>query len=286
MYSSYRLAVVNLLIGMCRGAPGLSQTIRQMGYRDRWIPGGSLSSRGTADDPVLVLASTKSRHSFFVEVCPGSEVDPAHLDRYSGITAVDLRERTPLSRDQTEVYGVAVFGLHKHGESLRSGIRASRLRPTLLLRTPEGLVIDSNPFPKVALANVFRPVLALDWDSVPLGWVPYDHESHPAEVAQRVIAEVVARASGGAQRVEVAGICQSHLLWGLSTASTRRRLRTRVDRVLATAARREFRDFFRLRGGFVEMSDRAREAIRLPGSPTLRRMLRQQAALLDRLRSG
>ena len=284
-YSSYRLAVVNLLIGMCRGSPGLPQTIRQMGYRDRWIPGSLLGSRGAAADPVLVLASTESRHSVFVQVVSGKRIDLDDLDRYSKVSAVHLREHTPLTQDQTELYGVAVFGLEEHRESLRSGIADSRIRPTLLLRTPEGLVIDGNPFPKVGLANVFRPVLALDWNSSPLGWIPYDHGSHPAEIAQAIIPLVVARAAGGDRRVDMAEICAEHPVWSAATGSARRKMRGGITRVLATAAEHEFRDFFSVRDGALQLSDLVREAVRQPGSPTLKRMRRHQRALLDRLQS-
>lgn len=285
-YSSYRLAVQNLLIGMCRGSPGLPRTIRQMGYRDRWIAGTSLGSRGAAADPVLVLASTESRHSVFVQVASGQSVNLDDLDRYSKVSAVHLREQTPLTQDQTELYGVAVFGLEEHRESLRSGIAESRIRPTLLLRTAEGLVIDANPFPKVGLANAFRPVLALDWDSAPLGWIPYDHGSHPAEVARAIIPLVVARAAGGERRVDIAGICAEHPVWSVSTASARRQMRAGVTGVLVAAAEHEFRDFFAVTDGALRLSSLAREAARMPGSPTLKRMLRHQSDLLDRLNGG
>ncbi len=284
-YSSFRLEILNLLIGLCRGSPGLPATIRQMGYRDRWIPGAALGSQGAGADPVLVLTSTDSRHSVFVQVMPGPNVNLNDLDRYSKVSAVQLREKTPLTRDQTELYGVAVFGLEEHRESLRDGIGESRIRPTLLLRTREGLVIDANPFPKVGLAHAFRPVLALDWDSVPLGWVPYDHGSHPAEIARAIIPLAVARATGE-RRVGIAGICAEHPMWSVSTAAARRKMRRGVGRVLTVAAKNEFRDFFEVRDGAVLFSDLAREAVRQPGSPTLKRMLRHQGELLERLQDG
>ena len=283
MYSSYRRAVLNLLIGMCRGSPGLPQTVRQMGYRDRWISGKALGGHGAAAEPVLVLASTESRHSVFVQVVSKKEVDSSSLNRYSKISAVHLRENTPLTQDQTELYGVAVFGLAEHRESLRNSLAESRIRPTLLLRTPEGIVIDANPFPKVGLANVFRPVLALDWGSVPMGWIPYDHESFPVEIAASVIPGVVARAAGGARRVGIVEICREHPLWSISTGFARRKVRSAVTSVLTDAAEHEFRDFFTLEDEAVDISDRARAAVRSPGGPTLKRMIRCQGALLDRL---
>lgn len=283
-YSSYRLAVLNFAIGLCRGSPGLPRTIRRMGYRDRFLAGGLLGRGSTVEDPVLVLASAQFRHSFFVEVCEDSEVDPRYLDRYAGVTAVDLRERTPLSQDQTELYGVVLFGLEEHRESLRNSIEGSKLKPTLLLRTPEGLVIGANPFPKVALANIFRPVLALDWETTPLGWVPFDQESHLAEVAQAVIPDILAHATGGADRVLVARMCEDHLLWEMSTTAARKRMRARINRVLSLAAAHEFGDFFTCRAGVVELTETARRALRAPGSPTLKRMARQQAAFLERLK--
>ncbi|MYI06685.1 MAG: hypothetical protein F4059_05045 [Gemmatimonadetes bacterium] len=282
-YCSHKLSVQNLLIGMCRGSPGVPRAIRRMGYRDRWIPGNLLGRTGTAADPVLVLASAQSRHSFFVEACEGPEMDPARLDRYASMTAVDLRERTPLSQDQTELYGVAVFGLEEHRDTLRSSIRDSKLKPTLLLRTRDGLVMDANPFPKVALANLFRPFLSLDWESAPLGWIAYDHESDLAEVAQAVIPQVIAFAAGGVNRVKIGRVCEDHLLWDLSTRAARRQMRAKVSAALSSAAGHEFSEFFTLRSGALTFSGTAQAAIRAPGSPTLKRMARHHAALLERL---
>lgn len=283
-YSSFRLAVLNLFIGMCRGSPGLPRTIRQMGYRDRWIPGTVLGGRGAAAEPVLVLASAESKHSVFIQVVSKKRVTPSDLNHYLSMSAVHLREQTALTKDQTELYGVAVFGLARHRESLRSSLSESRIRPTLILQTPEGLVIDANPFPKVGLANVFRPVLALDWGSVPLGWIPFDHESSPAEIAADVVPRVVARAADGERRVEIADICAEHPLWSISTAFSRERMRSGVAGVLATAAEREFRGFFTVRDGALDISDLGRAAVRFPGSPTLKRMMRRHGDLLDRLR--
>ena len=284
-YSSLRLEAFNLLIGLCRGSPGLPRAIRRLGYRERWIPGASLG-RPKGADPVLVLSSAQMGHSMFVQVIPGKRVNLNDLDRYSEISAVHLRENTSLSKDETALHGVAVLGHRRHRESLRDGIGRSRISPTLLLRTGQGLVIDANPFPGQGLANAFRPVLAVDWDSVPLGWVPYDHGSHPAVIAQAVVPLAVARAARGRRQVEIAAICAEHPMWGVAAARTRRRMRRKVAGVLRTAAENEFRDFFAVRDGSLLFSEAAREAVRQPGSPTLKRMRRRQGDLLNRLRGG
>lgn len=223
-----------------------------MGYRDIWLNNGLTPDGTDRSHPVMVLASRETRHSLFVEVTGGPEIDPGHLEPYARLTAVELRQGTRLSREQTETYGVAVFGWDEHRETLRACVAQSGMRPALILRTPEGLVLDSNPFVKAALTNIFRPLLAVDWHVAPLSWIPFDHESRPAEVAGVVVPEVVRRLLHGEFRIEVDDVCRKQVLWGLTTDTGRRKLRERIREVLVDAASGEMRGYFSLRGDVIE----------------------------------
>lgn len=291
MSSNLRLSVVNLLVGMCRGTPGVSGELRALGYRDVWLNNGLTPDDRDRSHPVIVLASDETRHSMFVEVTGGPEIDPDRLERYARLTAVELREGTRLSREQTEIYSVSVFGRADHRETLRACIEHSPVRPALILRTPEGLVLDANPFVKAAVTNIFRPLLAVDWHAVPLSWIPFDHDSGPAEVASVIVPEVVRRLLHGDSRIEVDRVCREQVLWTLTTDTGRRKLRDRIREVLVDAASGEMRGYFSVRGDVIEaatLADAAR-ATRANKSPVNPRTLRiasiRFGQLLARLRA-
>ncbi len=252
MSSNFRLSVVNLLVGMCRGAPGVSGALRRLGYRDVWLSRRLGRDPRARSHPVLVLASRRTRHSLLVEVTGDPEIDPGRLERYATLTAVELRQGMQLSREQTETYGFAVFGRERHRETLRACVGQGEVRPTLILETAEGLVLDANPFAKVALTHIFQPLLAVDWDTTPLSWIPFDHESSSVEVAGAVVPEVVRHLLHGASRIEVDEVCRRQVLWNLTTATGRRKLRRRIVDVLADAASGEMHAYFRLRDDVIE----------------------------------
>ncbi|MYC92176.1 MAG: hypothetical protein F4106_08690 [Gemmatimonadetes bacterium] len=252
MSSNFRLSVVNLLQGMCRGTPGVSGALRGMGYRDVWINSGLTWDGQDRSHPVFALASRETRHTLFVEVTGGPEIDPGRLERYTRLTAVELRQGTRLSREQTETYGVAVIGQHDHRETLRECVAESGVRPALILKTADGLVLDANPFVKAALTNIFRPLLPVDWQTVPLSWIPFDHESGSVEIAGVIVPEVVRRLLHGESGIEVDDVCRRQVLWSLTTDTGRRKLRQRIREVLEDAASGEMRRYFVLRGDVIE----------------------------------
>ena len=282
MSSNFRLQVTNLLIGMCRGTPGLSGELRGLGYREQWIARGFPRNVESGSHPVLVLASRAMRHSLFVELAPEPQISPERLLRYTRTTAVELRRGTNLAREQTETYGVAVFGLAEHRDTLRASIEESGVRAALLLCDPEGIRLDANPFIQAALTNIFRPMLPIDWLAVPR-WIPFDHESGQADIAGAVIPDVVARFLAGETRLDIGDICRRQILWDLTTETGRTRLRVSVRKVLVEAANLEMRKYFLVRGRFVEAASLGRD----DGMPiehrTLRIVSQRQEQLLARL---
>ena len=282
MSSNFRLQVTNLLIGMCRGTPGLSGELRDLGYREQWIARGFPQGVESGSHPVLVLASRATRHSLFVELAPGARISSDRLLRYARITAVELRRGTNLSREQTETYGVAVFGLAEHGNTLRAGVEESGVKAALLLCDPEGIGLDANPFIQAALTNIFRPPLPIDWRAVPR-WIPFDHESSSADIAHAVVPEIVARLLAGELRIDIDDVCRRQALWHLTTEMGREKLRRSVRKVLVEAATREMRKYFLVRRKYVEAASLSRD----DGVPIEHRIMRivsrRQEQLLARL---
>lgn len=281
MSSNFRLQITNLLVGMCRGTPGLSDELRDLGYREQWIARGFPHGVARMSHPVLVLASRETRHSFFVEMAPGPRIDPDQLLRYTRTTAVELRRGTSLSREQTETYGVALFGLAEHHDSLRESIEESGVRAALLLCDPEGIRLAANPFRHAALTNVFRPLLPIRWPGVPR-WIPFDHESDLADIAAVVVSDVVARLLAGETRIDIADICRGQVLWNLTTGAGRKKLRASVRRALVEAASREMRMYFGVRGRLVEATSGRNGGVAIEHR-ILRIVSQRQAQLLTRI---
>ena len=270
-------------MGICRGSPGLPRVLRDRGYRDRWIPGRLPGENADTGHPIFAVASQETRHTLIVEIASGCDIDADQLARYEKITAVALREGTSLSREQTETYDVAVFGQAEHRDDLRRHLEDIGLARPLVLKTAEGLVLDTGTFAKAALTKVFRPQLALDWQSVPTSWIPIDHGSDRWEVAEAVLADVVARVTQGESRIEITGICERQALGTFAAKTDREELHARIRSVLAEAAQEEFQGYFSLRDWVLEVSGGTRQVAGFRDPRTLKKLLRLQVAFLDRL---
>ena len=286
MYSNPDLLIVNLLIGMCRGSRGLPRVLMDLGYRDRWIPRCFPGPDRDSVPPVFCVTSHETRHTLFVEVRAGPDIEAARLARYSRVTAADLRQDTSLSREQTETYDIAVFGLAQHRQSLIEGLAGGGHRFPLLLLNETGLTLAANSFAKAALNNVFLPPLELDWSSVPRSWIPFDGGSGLAEVAEAVIPEAVASAIRGESRIELSDLCRGQASWGISGTRDRDRLGARVREVLAMAAAEEFSGHFRLEGMVLKVVGGRAGASHIRRPQTLKKLLQLQGAFLGRIGAG
>ncbi len=285
MSSTFALSVVNLLIGMCRGAPGLPDRMRALGYRDHWLDGGLPGDDTARLYALLALASESMRHTLFVEIATGPRIDDARLECYAGTTAVNLRTATTLLPRQTETWGVAVVGRAEHRETLLECTSDAKVRPALLLCDAQGVALEANPFVQTTLATVFRPKLGVDWGAVPRCWVPFAHDSPARAVAEAILPELTGRFLHGESRIAISGLARGQVLWQLATARGRRRLEARIREVLADAAAREMRPWFRVSGQIVEAVGGTDAGQELPLNPrSLWRLAKSQRRLMERLR--
>ncbi len=284
MSSTFALSVVNLFVGMCRGGPGVPLRLRALGYRDHWLDGGLPGDDTSRLYALLALASESMRHTLFVEIATGPRIDPARIESYARTTAVDVRSATSLSRNQTETWGVAVVGRAKHRDTLLECVAELGIRPALLLCDRAGVTLEANPFVQTALTEVFRPSLAVDWSAVPRCWVSFAHDSPSIVVAEAVLAEVIGRFLRGEARIEISKLARGHALWQLATSRGRRRLESRIGDVLADAAAREMRPWFRVSGRMVEAVGGTDAGQEMPLNPrSMWRLTRSQRRLFQRL---
>jgi len=285
MSSTFTARVLNLLIGLCRGAPGLPNPLRALGYRDLWLADGLPECGDDRLYALPALASAKMQHTLFVEIADGPRLNAARFSGYERTTTADLIAKTPLTRDQLRSWGVAVAGRAEHRDTLRASMAGIGCRPTLLLCDAAGVTIAEDPFPQGALTGIFRPGLRVDREAFSRCWIAFAHDSPAIFVIEAVLPEIVGRFLHGATRIEILRLAQGHVLWQLATARGRRRLEARIREVLADTAAREMRPWFRVRGDEVEAVGGTDSGKALPRNQRrLWRLAKAQTRLLQRLR--
>lgn len=283
MSSNFSLVIVNLFIGMCRGAAGVPRVLRDLGYEDKWIERQFPNQDFDLVHPELVLASRAENHTLLLEAKSGANTQTAQLARYDRVETADLRERLFLPHDETGSHDVTIVGLEEHEQRLRIGIEGQYDFP-LLVASNRGLALRLNEFQVVQLNTAFQPYLGIDWDSVTLSWIPFDHDSELWEVAEVVIPEVVARMVKREPRIEAAPICSSRSSWAIIGRPEKNQMEAKVRQVFREAATNEFRSYLRLRDGGLDVTNNPLE-LDVPGqSLAFRRLQRLQREFLGRLR--
>jgi hypothetical protein len=245
-YSSFSLRLLNLFIGLCRGAAGLPDDLRTLGYQDCWIEFGFKNSQDEEVCPELILASEHVRHTVLCEWKSGSNVDPDQLSRYSHVTAEDLVQRAFLSRRAVEAHDTSVFGQEENVERLSLGIEQAGCRFPLLGVKSDGIYLRKNTFSRTELTGLFSRGLGIDMETAPMGFVPFDRESPDWVVAQHCCPRIIEYMQKGEPhlllRKLVSDVCP---IWQLLGPTAQADLETRVRRVVLDAARSHLKSYLR-----------------------------------------
>lgn len=259
-YLSFNLQMLNLWIGLCRGAAGLPSDLRRLGYQDRWIEYAFQNSNNEVVVPELILSSIQARHTMLLEWKEGKNTDSEQLRRYSGITQEDLIQRAFIDRQAASSLDVVIVGKAEFAERLRVGIERNQHNFPLLLVESSGIRLDLNQFSNNSLNGVFDPVLRIDFSKVPASFVPFNGDSHLFVVADCVISQIVEYMARREPRVLLARLAEDTVpTLGIMSRQHQQHLRNNMIRqVVEQAARHEFRRYLR----------RNREAERVTGTPT------------------
>lgn len=252
MQSNFNLVQLNLWIGLAKGVVGLPADLHGLGYRDRAIERTFQNSAMESVCPELVLASRELQHAMLLEFKSGSNTDRAQLSRYSHVESTDL-QRSFLDPVESVQHDIVIVGRAEHGARLRIGIQEGDFGFPLLLKDNEGLYLDLHAFSVPALDASFSPRMAIDWDQVPMSFVPFDQESSDADVAESVIPAILECMHSLDSRIEVEPLCASLTrLWSIIGPTGKDQIRAKVKAVLAKAARRQFSAYLTQdRGGFT-----------------------------------
>ena len=250
LYSSFSLKLLNLFIGLCRGAAGLPDHLRVLGYQDRGIEFRFQNAQNESVCPELILASIPTRHTILCEWKSGPNLDPKQLGRYCRVTADDLRERAFLPAPAVEAHDATVVGAEEHAERLLLGIDKASCDLPLLLVTAGAITLRRGHFARQQVTDVFRPGMKVDMTTSPMAFVPFDRESPDWVIAHHCFGQIVSYMAGGESEVLlgrlVADVCP---VWSKIGGRSRSELEERIKRVVIEAARNELDAYLRRNRG-------------------------------------
>jgi len=246
-YLSFSLQLLNLWIGLCRGAAGLPSDLRRLGYNDRWIEHGFINSNGEKVVPELILRSIRAKHTMLLEWKEGKNTDPDQLRRYLDVTKEDLTQRPFIDPRAASSFDVAIIGKAEFAERLRLGIDKGEHDFPLLLVESSGIRLDMNQFSNDSLNAVFEPRLRIDFSKVPTSFVPFDGDSDLWVVADCVISKIVEYMLRGQPHVLLGRLAEDTVpTWGIMSPQHQKHLRNnKIFQVVEQAARYEFRKYLK-----------------------------------------
>ena len=286
---SLNLRLLNLFLGMCKGAEGLPRGLYELGFKAEAVEFKFNNSENKAVVPELIIASEPIHHTVLFEWKSGANTEADQLHRYSKVTTDDLIARAYLAPGKCTIHDVAVVGRDEHRGTIPIGITDGGYDFPVLVTTPVGIETILNQFKVQQTDAIFRP-LAVNWDALPTAFFPLDAESELWEFAEQAIPHVLQEMQKGSPRV-LANEIGKHIvpLWETMRADYRGLLETKIKNVLDRATRKEFNKNLRknkklkaktgtptwdiLENPLVEAADKRHKAWKA--------MLRQQKALIE-----
>jgi hypothetical protein len=238
---SFNLRLLNLFFGMCNGAAGLPRGLYELGFRAEAVEMRFTNADNRLVAPELIIASEQVHHTVLFEWKSGANTEADQLQRYSRITTGDLVAKALLTPGKCVVHDIAVIGKDEHRERIPMGIAEGGYTFPALVATPEGLEIILNEFHIPETDAVFRPILRVNWNTLPTTFFPVDADSELWEFAEHAIPLVLQDMQNGAARILANDVGKRIVpRWETMRPDYQKQLEDKIEAVIDQAARREF----------------------------------------------
>lgn len=279
--------MLNLWIGLCRGAPGLPRDLRDLGYDAGAIEHQFKTGAKHAVQPELIAASEQIEHAILLETKQGRNVVAEQLDRYASVTSQDLVQRAKQPPDACKNWDVTILGRERHEGDLVKGLQQSGHSFPFLVATGTGLALKANQFSDARVTAVFQPELEVDFELVPT-FVPVDKESTDAEIAHVVLPLVLTYMKQRVPKISIALIAEGtcRLTWPVIGTAGQKDLRAAVKRVLQEAAKQEFWDWLSVTGDSLVVKKNPFGGPPVEDSRALKKYTSRLQQLVERLDGG
>ena len=287
IFSNFNLVILNLWIGLCRGAAGLPRFFRDRGYIAHYIERAFSNQDSERVCPEIIVYSTSVKHTILVESKSGANTEDDQLRRYSRVSTLDLQRKANVPADACNSYDCTIIGLEPYSDRLRRGIEGGSYAFPLLVAGDAGLSLICNEFSVDEVSGIFTPQLDLDWAWVPMQFVPINNESRDWEVAETVMPIVLELMNAGETQISSDQICiRMCTTWGSMGPDGRSQMTAAVNRVLEGAASGEFSAFFAFRNGILRIVQNPLDLDSPKTAQAYKTLLKAQQQMLARMRSG
>ncbi len=248
----FSLTMVNLWIGLCRGAAGLPRALQALGYEDRLIEWQFRTDSGEQVCPDLVVASKACGHCLLLEFKGGENADEGQLHRYAGVTQETLQSLAFLQPEETSTHDTVVVGAAEHRRRLVLALTKAKEQFPLLVSYAHSLKLAAHSIREARTNALFQDRgLRVDLSTAPMGFVPFDGESEDWEIAEVVGPILLEYMNMRRSRILVDEICEEvfTLVWAAMGTPARDTARSRVRSVLLMLADECFAEYVRCEGG-------------------------------------
>ncbi|HZL34367.1 MAG TPA: hypothetical protein VFC78_03590 [Tepidisphaeraceae bacterium] len=281
--------MLNLWIGLCKGASGLPRSIRDLNYKEHLIEWRIINSKNKECKPEFTMCSEDMAHSVLFEWKSGPNTDAHQLESYAGLKPENLQQMGKMSVNATKSFDVAVVGLAEHAERLKIGIAKGKHPFPLLLVHDDGMSLAMNKFSCPALNDLFVPSFSVEYKKAPSQFVPVDADSLVWEVADVVIPQILKHMSLRDTLIDSSVIAQAiSPQWQIMHKEARAQTKHRVEEAIEQAAAGEFSSYLTWdsRASKASIIDNPMEFGLDKRSNAFRKMLKLHAQFRDRLQSG
>ena len=245
-YLNLNLRMLNLFLGLCKGAAGLPLDLRQLGYRETAVEMTFQNANREAVVPELIISSRVVHHSILFEWKEGGNTEKDQLRRYNGIIQKDLTERAMLAADECETFNVTIVGLNDFRDRIVMNVDDGGYAFPVLVVTEAGLELIRNRFSEPQTNAVFDPVLNINWDNATTAFFPLDGSSEEWEYAEQIIPFVQTKMEAGDTRIVSEDVARQVIpLWGTANRNFKQQVETKIVSVLTYASQNEFSPYIR-----------------------------------------
>jgi hypothetical protein len=245
--SDTNLKLLNMIIGLCKGAAGLPKDLLKLGYTVHYIEHEFANSKGERVKPEIIIQSSQCKNTLLFEFKTGGSVDIDQLQRYSGVTQQDIQQMAYVSPQCLSTFDVVYLCLFDHLQMIRQTIQSSEFKPPLLSydRSTINLVLHS--FKDELLTPLFRKGLSVKFEIIPSNFIPFHRASKDWEFAEAIIQRVIGYMYDNQSRIVSGSLCKGLIPeWDNLGASEQSYYEGKIRDVLNLACKHDFKGYLKL----------------------------------------
>jgi hypothetical protein len=227
---------------LCKGTHGLPTTLRALGYIPEAVETTFSNSEDRLVAPELIIASAQIHHTVAFEWKSGANTEADQLQRYSRIVPQDLVAKAYIHVSKCATHDVAVIGTDEHRATIPIGVVNGGYVFPVLVTTTQGIEIIHNAFGNEPTDVAFRPLLRVNWSTLPTHFFPLDSDSELWEFAEQAIPFVLEAMANGAPNITQNDLGQKMFrqMWDRMRADYRGLLKQKIQQVMDQASRGQF----------------------------------------------